>query len=45
MIGSQFHPELQSRPNRPHPFFREFVAAARAYAAERDSAAANTAAG
>ncbi len=31
MIGSQFHPELQSRPNRPHPFFREFVAASLAY--------------
>jgi CTP synthase len=30
MLGTQFHPELQSRPNRPHPLFREFVAAARA---------------
>ncbi|OAI39146.1 CTP synthetase [bacterium SCGC AG-212-C10] len=29
MLGTQFHPELQSRPNRPHPLFREFVAAAR----------------
>ncbi len=28
MIGTQFHPELQSRPNRPHPLFRAFVAAA-----------------
>jgi len=28
MLGTQFHPELQSRPNRPHPLFREFVAAA-----------------
>jgi len=28
MVGTQFHPELQSRPNRPHPLFREFVAAA-----------------
>ncbi len=28
MVGSQFHPEFQSRPNRPHPLFREFVAAA-----------------
>ncbi len=27
-ISSQFHPELKSRPNRPHPLFREFVAAA-----------------
>jgi CTP synthase len=28
MLGTQFHPELQSRPNKPHPLFREFVAAA-----------------
>ncbi len=28
MLGTQFHPELQSRPNRPHPLFREFIAAA-----------------
>jgi len=28
MLGTQFHPELQSRPNRPHPLFRDFVAAA-----------------
>ncbi len=27
-VGCQFHPELKSRPNRPHPLFREFVAAA-----------------
>ena len=28
MLGTQFHPELRSRPNRPHPLFREFVRAA-----------------
>ena len=28
-VASQFHPELRSRPTRPHPLFREFVAAAR----------------
>jgi CTP synthase len=28
MLGSQFHPELRSRPNRPHPLFVDFVAAA-----------------
>ncbi len=28
MLGSQFHPEFQSRPNRPHPLFRAFVRAA-----------------
>jgi CTP synthase len=27
-IGSQFHPEFKSRPNRAHPFFREFIRAA-----------------
>jgi CTP synthase len=27
-VGVQFHPELKSRPRRPHPLFREFVAAA-----------------
>lgn len=24
-LGVQFHPEFKSRPNRPHPVFREFV--------------------
>lgn len=28
-IGSQFHPEFLSRPNRPHPLFRDFIAAAK----------------
>ncbi|MBU0491353.1 MAG: CTP synthase [Chloroflexi bacterium] len=28
MVGSQFHPEFTSRPERPHPLFRELVAAA-----------------
>jgi len=28
MVGSQFHPELRSRPNRPHPLFDGFLAAA-----------------
>ena len=27
-VGVQYHPELRSRPNRPHPLFREFVGAA-----------------
>jgi CTP synthase len=27
-VASQFHPEFRSRPNRPHPLFREFVRAA-----------------
>ncbi len=28
MLGTQFHPEFLSRPNRPHPLFVAFVAAA-----------------
>jgi CTP synthase len=28
MVGSQFHPEFKSRPNRPHPLFKAFVEAA-----------------
>ncbi|SFI67685.1 CTP synthase [Thermoflavimicrobium dichotomicum] len=27
-VASQFHPEFKSRPNRPQPLFRDFVAAA-----------------
>ncbi|MBO6214884.1 MAG: CTP synthase, partial [Lachnospiraceae bacterium] len=26
-LGVQYHPEFKSRPNRPHPLFKEFVAA------------------
>lgn len=33
-IGTQGHPELKSRPNRPHPLFKGFVAAALAYQQE-----------
>ena len=29
MVGVQFHPEFCSRPNRPEPLFRKFVAAAK----------------
>jgi CTP synthase len=34
-VASQYHPEFKSRPERPAPLFRGFVAAALAYAAER----------
>lgn len=27
-VGTQFHPEFQSRPNRAHPLFRDFIRAA-----------------
>lgn len=38
-VASQFHPEFKSRPNRPHPLFRDFVAAALAYAEDSRSVA------
>jgi CTP synthase len=31
-MAGQFHPELRSRPTRPHPLFRDFVGAALALA-------------
>jgi CTP synthase len=36
-VASQFHPEFKSRPTRPAPLFREFVAAALQRARERRS--------
>ena len=33
MVGTQFHPEFTSRPNRPNPLFRDFIGAALEYAA------------
>jgi CTP synthase len=35
MVGSQFHPEFRSRPNRPHPLFLGFGAAAKEFALSR----------
>jgi CTP synthase len=35
-LASQFHPEFKSRPERPAPLFREFVAAARRHAGAVD---------
>ena len=29
MLGTQFHPEFKSRPNRPHPLFQAFVGRAK----------------
>jgi len=29
-VGVQFHPEFKSRPNKPHPLFRDFLKAASA---------------
>jgi CTP synthase len=28
-VGVQFHPEFRSRPNRPHPLFRDFIKVAK----------------
>ena len=35
-MASQFHPEFKSRPERPHPLFDGFVAAAIAVADGRE---------
>jgi CTP synthase len=37
-VASQFHPEFKSRPERPAPLFRDFVAAALARADAREGA-------
>jgi len=34
-VGTQFHPEFKSRPGRPHPLFREFVAKSLEYSEYR----------
>ncbi len=31
MVGSQFHPEFQSKPLAPHPLFRDFIEAVLSY--------------
>jgi CTP synthase len=36
-VAGQFHPELRSRPTRPHPLFRDFVGAAAKLADARDA--------
>ncbi|MEC9299071.1 MAG: CTP synthase [Gemmatimonadota bacterium] len=39
-IACQFHPELKSRPNRPHPLFASVIKAAAAHAAGSQTRAA-----
>ncbi len=39
MLGSQFHPEFKSRPNRPHPLFNAFIRAARQHQEARETGA------
>jgi CTP synthase len=41
-LAGQFHPELRSRPTRPHPLFRGFVGAALQRRRQRDAAVAVT---
>jgi CTP synthase len=36
-VGSQFHPEFKSRPDRPHPLFRDFIGAVKQHAADRET--------
>lgn len=40
-IATQAHPELKSRPNKPHPLFRGFVEAALQYCAKNSSTTAS----
>jgi CTP synthase len=42
-VAAQFHPEFKSRPTRPAPLFREFVAAALTRARARSHAEAGLA--
>lgn len=41
MLGSQFHPEFKSRPNRPHPLFRLFLETAVHRQEQRQSSRSN----
>ena len=43
-VACQFHPELKSRPTRPHPLFSSFVAAAATLKRKRSAVGANGAA-
>ncbi|HEY7472555.1 MAG TPA: CTP synthase [Gemmatimonadota bacterium] len=40
-IGCQFHPDVKSRPTRPHPLFRDFVRAAVEHGERRGSEGAS----
>jgi len=40
MLGSQFHPEFLSRPNRPHPLFHAFLEAVKTRIAEYEASEA-----
>lgn len=38
-VGTQFHGEYRSRPNRPHPLYREFIGAAIRYSETKRASA------
>jgi CTP synthase len=38
MVGSQFHPEFKSRPNKPHPLFLGFIRAVESHCSARSGA-------
>jgi CTP synthase len=42
MVGSQFHPEFKSRPNKPHPLFSAFIRAAEKHHRERQLQSVDT---
>src|SRR5690348_5190490 len=42
-VASQFHPEFNSRPNRPEPLFREFIGAAVSHAGQHPGREADVA--
>ena len=37
-VAGQFHPELKSRPTRPHPLFASFIEAAARHAERSETA-------
>jgi CTP synthase len=41
MVGSQYHPEFQSRPNKPHPLFNALIEAAIAHRDQHQAASKN----
>jgi CTP synthase len=41
-VGTQAHPEFKSRPDRPHPLFRDLIGAALKLRAERGAATASS---
>jgi len=34
-MGTQFHPEFKSRPNKPSPIFKEFINASKTHSTKK----------